>query len=490
MSLIFTDQIADPVHGTIGLTQVEKKIIGTDAFQRLRNIGQLGLVDYVFPGANYSRLSHCIGVCHVAGQIMEAIRDSKWAAGYEITDAMVQVYRLAGLLHDIGHYPMSHAMEKARKSATLGGPHLNHEEVGELILLEDTEISTILNNYLKRQVEDGNIEVEGEITASHISDIFRRTNPQEEPEQSNPLPITHFTDIISSAIDADRLDYLCRSAHHSGVPYGSINVNYLISQFTMDPETAFVCLTHRAMNAADHFLLGRWFEYQRLIYHPTTHAVDVVLRRVLGALIDHERKHPDFFPDDGPTMQLTRDNVKTMIATGTWADFDDAFVLQKLRKFRDETSEPSLKRMCETVISRKLPKLVYESSSFTSVDDEPPEPGKNVERSIIIAKKLNMKETDVLVDTIEKGIISIERYDPSEGPRETHPKRPIRIRRRIDQKAILLTDKEETLTSLHCDRNRKTTRAFAYFDDNISRKERLDKEKELSRMLDMGTNIS
>ena len=96
-------RITDPVHGTIELSELEVDLLSTGAFQRLRNVKQLGLAHLVFPGADYSRLSHSIGVNHVTGRILDALKSNTDA---HIADAEYELYRLAGLLHDVGHYPL------------------------------------------------------------------------------------------------------------------------------------------------------------------------------------------------------------------------------------------------------------------------------------------------------------------------------------------------------------------------------------------------
>lgn len=151
--------VADPVHGTIQLTPLETKIISTRAFQRLRQVKQLGLANMVFPGADYSRFSHCLGVCHVTGRILDALNTKRPGI---ISPAEQDRYRLAGLLHDVGHYPFSHATEDALKdhfsakllepasgasdpipSAGAGGDkYINHEKVGILTLREKMRNST------------------------------------------------------------------------------------------------------------------------------------------------------------------------------------------------------------------------------------------------------------------------------------------------------------------------------------------------------------
>jgi HD superfamily phosphohydrolase len=104
-----TKRISDPVYGSMGFSEAETDVIGTPNFQRLRNIKHLGLVDYVFPGATYARFSHCLGTCHLTGRIL----DSLCKVRPDIEEREVQIYRMAALLHDVGHYPFSHAMDEA-----------------------------------------------------------------------------------------------------------------------------------------------------------------------------------------------------------------------------------------------------------------------------------------------------------------------------------------------------------------------------------------
>ena len=102
-------RITDPVHGTIELNEVESAIISSSTYQRLRHVKQLGLAYLVFPGADYSRFSHSIGACHVTGEILKALISN--CSDINFTADEVVIYRLAGLLHDVGHYPFSHTME-------------------------------------------------------------------------------------------------------------------------------------------------------------------------------------------------------------------------------------------------------------------------------------------------------------------------------------------------------------------------------------------
>ena len=263
--------IHDPVHHTINLSELEIKIINSKAFQRLRNIKQLGLVSYVFPGADYTRFSHSVGVCHLTGKLYDAYSKVK-----EISDDKEkQKYRLAGLLHDIGHYPLSHAMEGAIKlyvdeyqpegiierisdaseTSGDGSPplrYLKHESVGREILLNDDEICKIL--------KDGGFEPED------IYHLFTRDSEVKE----------NITNFISSDLDADRLDYLLRSAYHVGLPYGSTDIEYILRQIKIDSDKN-MCIDPKALRTVDHFLLCRY-----VTTHPPQSRMPIAKSRLLA----------------------------------------------------------------------------------------------------------------------------------------------------------------------------------------------------------------
>jgi HD superfamily phosphohydrolase len=349
MDRTFSKQITDPLYGTIGLTPVEVDVIGTRVFQRLSRIGQLGMAHLVFPGAQYSRLEHSIGVCHIAGAIIESLEATKDGA---FSDEDWQRYRLAALLHDVGHYPFSHAFENALKSAYDKHEYEKHEAVGGQILKYDEELRDVIE-----QLELG-------FTPEDISAVFLRQDKSEHTV-SNPFA---YADILSSGLDADRLDYLRRTAHHTGVPYGSIDGDYLVNQFCLVNDR--VALTHRARLTADHFLLSRWFEYQKVIHHHAVQAADATLEDVLEAL----------FENDGRYKYTSRD-VEKKIKSGTWADFDDVKTLEAIRNLQEETRHASdekdevIHNKCRALLERRLPKTVYEDSLFrNSTKPDAPRP--------------------------------------------------------------------------------------------------------------------
>ena len=330
-------RIADAVHGTVELSALEMEVISSPAFSRLRNIKQLGLAHLVYPGADYSRFSHSIGVCHVTGRLLDSI--GKHA---DLSESESELYRLAALLHDVGHYPFSHTTEHSIQdhyAATnlitdVDGPDsgnqeddaeaIDHEKVGALLLERDPAISALLRKY--------------QIDHNDVSAIFNRQDPPK------------FANLVSSDLDADRIDYLLRTAHHTGLPYGSVDLDYLISQLSVD-NAKRICLNRKGLRAADHFLLCRFFDYQQVAFHKTVAAMELVLGDVIAAMCNEGR------------LRLGKATVDEMITTGAWSVFDDAYMMGLIREHYAEAVDGS-KQRAAAIIERTPPKLVWESEFF------------------------------------------------------------------------------------------------------------------------------
>ena len=137
--LRISDHILDSLYGQIGITVVEKEIERLAIFKRLHSVSQLGLVNWIFPCALHTRYTHSIGVMHVAGQMADHINQNMWKAlgGKNFfDDSDIQIIRLAGILHDIGHYPMSHNVEQA------------YHDAGNKIDYEQEQVSQHLKYYV------------------------------------------------------------------------------------------------------------------------------------------------------------------------------------------------------------------------------------------------------------------------------------------------------------------------------------------------------
>ena len=338
-------EIADPVHGLIRLNKVEAELLATKALQRLHNVHQLGLAHLVFPGANYTRHAHSIGACHNAGRMLEAIKRN---TNFNLCDVEQDFakYRIIALLHDVGHYPFSHATEHVIKdyyTAPTSGSSLfvskneadpttpapkeplfsDHEKLGAFIIENDPEISAVLkrNNFDPRE----------------IAERFRMLQPE----------YSTLSGVISSDLDCDRLDYLRRTAANSGAPFGSVDINFIIDQATLDDEGNF-CFKPKAARAADHLLISRFYDYMQVPFNKTAVALEWSLVECLKELFARKVIDPS-----SSAMQ------QRILQGDDWLTFDDQYLFGRFREMRkDSDCSQLLKCHLDSISLRRPAKML------------------------------------------------------------------------------------------------------------------------------------
>lgn len=273
-----TQRLRDPVHGLIvfrGDNQLDRlawALIETPEFQRLRRIRQLGVSDFVFPSATHTRFAHSVGVFHTARTLIRVI-EREIGERYDPKRAEVAV--IAALLHDLGHGPLSHAFQDVEISR---GVHKPHEQwSAEIIRNPNGRIRGLLEAH--RPGRDLSGEVANLLEADDPTDIYHA--------------------VVSSAFDADRLDYLRRDRLMTGTGAGAIDFDWLMEQVRVRPieieapealageDRAVVptfCFEAKALPAAEQFLLARYTLHEQVYFHKTTrcveHMIDTLLRRV------------------------------------------------------------------------------------------------------------------------------------------------------------------------------------------------------------------
>lgn len=267
-----------PVHGFIQMNEWEREIVAHPAYQRLRRIRQLAWTDQVYPGAMHTRFEHSLGVMHTATLLYDSIvKNSKDLLSRELgyDDAGFrrnrQLVRLAALLHDTGHSPFSHASEELFPDRDDGSKY-SHEEYSAAIIrgplrssIEDHKINQ--GNY-GFSADDVAALIEG--SASARQGIFWR-------------------DLISGQMDADRMDYLLRDSHHSGVQYGRFDLHRLVSTVTAIPgvggRSPRIGIQEGGLHAAEALVLARYFMFTQVYFHKTRVAYDVHLREAMKVLL-------------------------------------------------------------------------------------------------------------------------------------------------------------------------------------------------------------
>lgn len=273
MGIKFTDRILDNVHGFIKYTEVEKAIMNTLLFKRLQSIKQLSIANWIFPGSEHTRYIHSLGVMHIADKIAQQL---------EIPEDDRKIIRIAGLLHDIGHYPLSHVCESPYKKSmesykddslcqevnrdikrnmdNFSLPVIkefmkesaegHHEAVGASIIRADKEIRELIVDECGEKSID---IICGMITGNVIRDDI------------NPL----WVQILHSEIDADGIDYMMRDAAFSGTGFGSFEMEQLIRCLEKREYNGkdILCVNEKGIAAADQYLINKFFSYSQVVFN-------------------------------------------------------------------------------------------------------------------------------------------------------------------------------------------------------------------------------
>src|SRR5690625_4357032 len=233
----------DPVHRYIRVRdQVIWDLIATPEFQRLRRIKQLGTSYVTFHGAEHSRFNHSLGVYEIVRSIIKKFNQyPEWNQEERL------LCLCAALLHDLGHGPFSHSFEKV-----FG---LDHEEYTQAIILGDTEVNRVLE-----RVESG--------FSTHVAEVIGKT-------YKDKLVVS----LISSQIDADRMDYLQRDAYYTGVSYGHFDMGRILR--VMRPYDDKVVIKSSGMHAVEDYIMSRYQMYWQVYFHPVSRSAELILSKIL-----------------------------------------------------------------------------------------------------------------------------------------------------------------------------------------------------------------
>ena len=252
--------IRDSVYGDINLSEFEVKVMDMPQFQRLRRIKQLGLISLIYPGATHTRFEHCLGTMNLGSKLAEEL---------ELDQDDVELIRISALLHDIGHGPFSHVSE-----GVLSFPH---EELTRYVVTQ-----TSMRDLLEEKFD-----------VNEIADIINGKG--------------HLGPIVSGELDVDRMDYLLRDSHNTGVSYGIIDYERLISNLKLEDG---LILDIKGVQAAEGALVSRYFMYPSVYQHHTTRIVNSMFRRALQKTFDEKMldEHEIYKYDDSDITSMFRNS--------------------------------------------------------------------------------------------------------------------------------------------------------------------------------------
>lgn len=240
--------IRDPLWNNIHVEPFAVQLVDTMPFQRLRYVRQLGLAHLVYPGASHSRFEHALGAYHLARKALDVLAVRGDLAG--IDPAEPGIVRAAALLHDIGHYPFSHALEE------LGVPH--HEEIARPLIAEGD-----VGDILRAQFGD---------------DAPRAVLAMIRGESRSPL-----AGLISGSVDLDKIEYLKRDALMCGVPYGEIDVDRLINALVVlnDGGTEAIGISEKGLSALESLLFAKYQMYRNVYWHHAVRSATAMYKRLV-----------------------------------------------------------------------------------------------------------------------------------------------------------------------------------------------------------------
>ncbi|MFA6372088.1 MAG: HD domain-containing protein [Methanothrix sp.] len=304
------DTLRDPVHGAIQIDELERHLILSRPMQRLKGIKQLGLVETVYPGASHSRFEHSLGTMYMAGRM---------AGHLGLSREEVRKVRLAGLLHDLGHSALSHAVEGVLRrnpdiQPTQAGRRVSrHEEFTRQIIAAHPFGEEAL------QVAERDFCSADELFLE-IADIASGARA--------PLG-----QIIVGDLDADRIDFLLRDSHHSGVSLGLVDTDQILQALTISNGRIVLAgegdyRAEMSQTAAESMLIARAHHYNALIYHPTVQSIRAMLLTALERALS----------------RMDADEAKSSIVL-FFREFTDPDLLDFIRQRGDDTSRDLLARI-------------------------------------------------------------------------------------------------------------------------------------------------
>lgn len=371
------DHIQDSVLGTIRFKKNGriKRLIDLPVMQRTRHLAQLGAADLVFPTGNHTRFSHSLGVYELTRRMIDQV-------GITTDDAQIaETVQVAALLHDVGHFPLSHTCEAAYPLKPPTGGDIGWGEPEELTR-PAPDSDAIGSHLLQFSAEAGGLKKGfhhealgaevvcsgkwgmpaelGELSAADVGSIITGSFVHETYGKA-------LSGIVKSQFDADRLDYLLRDAKTIGSTYGAVEADRLISKLKRYTwgKKQYVAFDEDAVPALDHFMMSRYFAYEAIIFHRAACCFDVLARALYMALMHYCAELPQNAEQLGALARDEFDGLGLL-------EWNDHLYWQRLQVL---AKRPDLDEVTKAILSwvfeRKQPKVVREERvGFGIINEE------------------------------------------------------------------------------------------------------------------------
>jgi HD superfamily phosphohydrolase len=360
----FVGEITDPIHKNIKFTQIEKELIDTPIFQRLRRIRQLAGAHLVYPGALHSRFEHSLGSMFLAGLSGQTLYSKDYLTDMDI----IQKLRVAALLHDVGHGPFSHLFEEVSKN----GVKFSHEIFGQKIIT-----NTIISDIIEKNGYD----------SKEIASI-----------SFGKHKMNFLNEIISGGLSVDLMDYLPRDSYFSGTEYGKIDYHRIINSLEVSSQNN-LGINKSSLYSYESMLISRYQMFKAVYFHKSVRSGEVMLVHSMKIQND--------------ALNLTPPN-----SLEEFFVLHDEMVLEKLSSLSNHDQGNGVGnnvgiKLAKDYQNRNLLKCVYEFFLLSSQRGKNKEPSTASETDI---EKSNIVGIDLFDDQIKKLTKIVEEYQKSGHP--------------------------------------------------------------------------
>jgi HD superfamily phosphohydrolase len=316
-----TKYFQDPVYGQIAVSSpLLISLIDARAVQRLKHIRQLGVAFFTFLGADHSRFSHSLGCMHLMGQVLDHLCREE---GLRLSAQERENAAAAALLHDIGHSAFSHTLE-----GVLGH---RHEDMTARLILEDSQLKRILGN-----------------RGRGLAAFFR----------GNGSGVVK--DLVSSQLDVDRLDYLVRDAHYTGVNSGQVDLSRIIGSLTVRQSRLMV--KEKALLAVEEYFLARYFMYWKVYFHKTSRGLELVLTGLIRRAKELHAKGLLELESLTPALKAFFEKGD-QVGIRDFLDHDDSDVMVGIKRWQ-YGRDAVLAELSGRFLNRRKLKMIWEAKSL------------------------------------------------------------------------------------------------------------------------------
>ena len=390
-----TKVLKDPVHSYIHINyEVVWNCLDSKEFQRLRRIRQLGGDFQVYPTAEHSRFSHSLGVYEIVRRIVTEIK----SLSVELSEYDKICVMLAGLLHDVGHGPFSHAFEHVTKHS--------HEDYTAKIILGETELNQVLAEVSPRLPED----IVSIIEHNHPNDILNQ--------------------IISGQLDADRMDYLLRDSYFSATSYGQFDLERILRTMRVrkiDENKKALVVKYTGIHSVEDYIMARYQMYWQVYYHPVARSYEAVFIQLFNRLKDIFKENKEYFSDMKVLIPFLEKNI---VSVEEYFKLDENSLLYCCSLIQDKDDEIAAD-LARRLQNRRLFEYVdYSEENLAQIKNMLKEQNldekyylrvENVEASVYSpykGRKILIEQLDGKIVALEKASTIVESITKGETKRE------------------------------------------------------------------------